>query len=139
MWFSEGFASWMQSYVSENIGGYDAKVFVRHGNPGVDADAARWLSSSNGQNVLPFVMEGGEPPDIWAERRAVGTPFYVLSQSLVKYLIEQAGIDKIASLSQANDFNGELTTVTGKNPEVLKRNWLAVISSQPSPPSRLGN
>src|SRR5262249_35078972 len=40
-WLSEGFASYVESYVSENIGGYDAHVFSRTGNRGVDAEAAR--------------------------------------------------------------------------------------------------
>lgn len=134
MWFSEGHASWMQSYVSESIGGYDAKVFARRGNTGVDAEAARWLTTPNGQTVLPFVLEGGEPPDIRAERRAVGAPFYVLAQSLVKYLVAQAGIDKVNSLANCEDFNTDLAKLTGKSPEELKKDWLA--SLQPVQASR---
>jgi hypothetical protein len=131
MWFSEGFASWVQSYVSENIGGYDAKVFARRGNAGVDADAARWLTTSQGQAVLPFVLEGGEPPDIAAERRTVGAPFYVLSQSLVKNLVERAGIDKIARLATAEDFSAELAKVTDQTPQDLKNAWLAGLRGVP--------
>jgi hypothetical protein len=127
MWFSEGFASWMQSYVSENVGGYDANVFARRGNRGVDVEAARWLTTPNGEAVLPFVLEGGEPPDIVAERRAVGEPFYVLSQSLVKYLVDKAGIAKISSLVNSDDFNRELESVTGKTSGELKEVWLAAI------------
>lgn len=134
MWFSEGYASWVQSYVSENMGGYDAKVFARRGNPGVDAEAAKWLTTPNGQTVLPFVLEGGEPPDIIAERRAVGAPFYVLAQSLVKYLVAQAGIDKVNSLAHCEDFNADLENVTGKSPQELKEAWLA--SLQPIQASR---
>lgn len=134
MWFSEGYASWVQSYVSENMGGYDAKVFARRGNSGVDAEAARWLTTPNGQNVLPFVLEGGEPPDIRAERRAVGAPFYVLAQSLVKYLVARAGIDNINSLANCEDFNADLEKLTGKPPEELKKSWLASI--QPIQASR---
>ena len=125
MWFSEGFASWVQSYVSENVGGYDARVFATRGNRGVDAQAARWLGNTQGQAVLPFVLEGGEPPDIVEERRAVGAPFYILSQSLVKYLVAQSGIEGISGLANCQDFNAELATVTGKTPEDLKSGWLA--------------
>ncbi|MGI8742426.1 MAG: hypothetical protein ACR2NN_07605 [Bryobacteraceae bacterium] len=128
MWFSEGVASWVQSYVSETIGGYDAKVFARHGNPGVDSDAARYLTTSGGQAVLPFVLEGGEPPDIVTERRAVGAPFYVLSQSLVKYLVQHAGIDKVAGLSDCEDFDGELARIMKKQPAEVKSGWLALIT-----------
>jgi hypothetical protein len=127
MWFSEGFASWVQSHVSETIGGYDAKVFVRRGNRGVDADAVRYLSTAQGQAVLPFVLEGGEPPDIVAERRAVGAPFYVLSQSLVKYLVEHAGIEKVMGLSASDDFDAELARVMEKTPEQVKSDWLGSI------------
>lgn len=127
MWFSEGFASWVQSYVSETMGGYDAKVFARHGNPGVDADAARYLSSSRGQAVLPFVLEGGEPPDILAERRAVGAPFYVLSQSLVKYLVQHAGIDQVMGLTDSEDFDADLARIMKKEPADVKAGWLAAI------------
>ena len=127
MWFSEGFASWVQSYVSENIGGYDARVFATRGNRGVDAQAARWLADTKGQAVLPFVLEGGEPPDIVEERRAVGAPFYILSQSLVKYLVAQGGIEGIGGLANCEDFNAELATVTGKTPENLKSGWLAAL------------
>ena len=127
MWFSEGFASWVQSYVSETIGGYDAKVFARRGNRGVDADAARYLNTTQGQAVLPFVLEGGEPPDIVAERRAVGAPFYVLSQSLVKYLVEHAGIENVMALSASSDFDVELARVMEKTPAEVKRDWLGAI------------
>lgn len=127
MWFSEGYASWMQSYISENVGGYDAKVFATRGNRGVDADAAKWLATSNGQSVLPFVLEGGEPPNILEERRLVGEPFYVLAQSLVKYLVAQAGVDKINTLAKTSDFDADLTTLTGKSAADLKSGWLAVV------------
>lgn len=127
MWFSEGYASWMQSYISENVGGYDAKVFAPRGNRGVDSDAARWLATPKGKAVLPFVLEGGEPPNIMEDRREVGEPFYVLAQSLVKYLVAEAGIDKVNALARCEDFNTELTALTGKTPEDLKSGWLAVV------------
>ena len=130
MWFSEGYASWMQSHISENLGGYDAAVFARHGNRGVDVDAARWLASPNGQAVLPFVLEGGEPPDIVAERRAVGAPFYVMAQSLVKHLVALAGIDKVNGLANCEDFNTDLAAATGKAPEELKKDWLTALRGE---------
>ncbi len=127
MWFSEGFASWMQSYVSENVGGYDARVFARRGNRGVDAEATRWLTTPNGTAVLPFVLEGGEPPDIVAERRAVGEPFYVLAQSLVKYLVAKSGVAKVSTLVNSKDFEKDLETVTGQAASELKSGWLATL------------
>ena len=49
-----GFASYVESYVSENIGGYDAHVFSKTGNRGVDGEAARWLSREAGQRRAPL-------------------------------------------------------------------------------------
>ena len=125
MWFSEGFASWIQSYISENVGGYDAKVFARRGNQGVDAEAARWLGTSNGQAVLPFVTGAGVPPDIGTERRAVGTPFYVMSQSLVKHLVQKAGIEKVYALSESKSFEQDIEQAAGEPLQLLTSGWLA--------------
>ncbi len=126
MWFSEGFASWVQSHVSENLGGYDAKVFVRGGNRGVDGEAAHWLGTPNGQAVLPY-MAGGVPPEIWTERLAVGAPFYVIAQSLVKYLVARAGIEKVGALSDSSDFDQDLESATGDKLVTLTSAWLTSI------------
>src|SRR5579862_5450756 len=55
MWFSEGLASFVQSYVSEHMGGYDGIIFARNGNRGIDRDALRWLGNDRGKAVLPFI------------------------------------------------------------------------------------
>ena len=75
MWFSEGLASYVQSYVSEHTGGYDGGIFTRRGNRGINQDAKRWLASDRGQAVVPFLGIHGEPPSIDWDRTNVAAPF----------------------------------------------------------------
>ena len=79
-------------------------LFNRSGNRGVDGEAARYLSSPRGTDVLPYVGVPGEPPEMESERRRVAAPFYVLSQSFVKFLIARVGLAnarELWALSQA--------------------------------------
>ena len=96
MWFSEGFASFVQSYVSEHMGGYDGIIFARQGNRGIDRDALRWLANERGQAVLPFIGKPEEPPQINEDRSNVAAPFYVMAQSLVKYIVENTASIRFA-------------------------------------------
>ena len=125
MWFSEGLASYLQSWVSENRGGYDGVIFTRRGNRGIDRDAKRWLSGERGQAVLPFIGRQGEPPAIQYDRSNVAAPFYVMSQSFVKYLAEKTGMEKVRLLIAAGDFEGQMVAATGKSSEQWKAEWLA--------------
>ncbi|MES1262650.1 MAG: hypothetical protein ABUS49_13030, partial [Acidobacteriota bacterium] len=102
LWLSEGYASFVQSYVSEHMGGYDGQIFTRNGNTGVDRDALRWLANDRGQAMLPFVGTNLEEPDL-SDRRSVAAPFYVLSQSLVKYLVEKTGQKDLRALADIKD------------------------------------
>lgn len=99
LWLSEGYASFVQSYVSEHMGGYDGQIFTRNGNTGVDRDALRWLANERGKAMLPFVGTNLEEPDL-SDRRSVAAPFYVLSQSLVKYLVEKTGARDLRVLAE---------------------------------------
>jgi hypothetical protein len=123
MWFSEGFASFVQSYVSEHIGGYDGIIFARNGNRGIDRDAVRWLASERGQAVLPFIGTPEEPPQINEDRTNVAAPFYVMAQSLVKYIFENTDIKALRLVMDDTDFESALKRVTGKTPEEWKQAW----------------
>jgi hypothetical protein len=125
MWFSEGLASYVQSYVSEHAGGYDGAIFARRGNRGIDQDARRWLASERGQAVEPFIGVPGEPPDINYDRSNVAAPFYVMAQSLVKFIVERAKLEKLRPVFEAKDFEAELKSATGKSAAVWKEKWLA--------------
>jgi len=127
IWLSEGFASFVESHVSETIGGYDAHVFSRTGNRGVDGEAARWLSRGPGREVLPYVGVPGEPPEMLSERRRVAAPFYVLSQSFAKFLIERLGLARVIALVSSPDPEGDLARVSGRTVEAWKTEWLAAI------------
>lgn len=125
MWFSEGLASYVQSYVSEHSGGYDGGIFSRRGNRGIDRDARRWLASERGQAVLPFIGVPGEPPAINYDRSNVAAPYYVMAQSFVKFLVEQATLDKLHGVFEARDFEAELKNSTAKSAAEWKELWLA--------------
>jgi len=128
MWFSEGLASYVQSYVSEHTGGYDGGIFSRRGNRGIDQDARRWLASERGQAVVPFVGAHGEPLAINDDRSNVAAPFYVMAQSFVKFLLLRASIENLRSCFEAEDFDAELQSVTGKSPAQWKELWMAELS-----------
>jgi hypothetical protein len=124
MWFSEGLASYVQSYVSEHAGGYDGAIFARRGNHGIDQDARRWLASESGQAVAPFIGVHGEPPDINYDRSNVAAPFYVMAQSLVKFIVARATLKKLRVVFDASDFDAELKSATGKSSTEWKGMWL---------------
>jgi hypothetical protein len=125
MWFNEGLASYVQSYVSEHAGGYDGAIFAQRGNRGIDQDAKRWLASERGEAVVPFIGVQGEPPDINYDRSNVAAPFYVMAQSLVKFMVDRAKLNKIRPVFEAKDFEAALESSTGKSSAQWKEKWLA--------------
>ena len=139
MWFSEGLASYVQSYVSEHTGGYDGGIFSRRGNRGIDQDAKRWLAVSRGQAVEPFIGAAGEPPRINYDRSNVAAPFYVMAQSFVKYLANHATLEKLRPVFEAKDFEGAMVNATGKTTTEWKEQWLAELGFEaPVPKTDLG-
>jgi hypothetical protein len=125
MWLGEGFSSFIQSYVAEHIGGYDGYVFSYGGNANVDRMARRYLASDGGKAVLPYVGGAGSPEQVWQERRQVAAPFYVLSHSFVKYLVEHAGLEAVKGLLRADDVAAELERATRRGVAEWKAEWLA--------------
>jgi hypothetical protein len=125
MWLGEGFASYVQSYVSENLGGYDGAVFSRGGNREVDRHARRHLGRASGRAVLPYVGGPGSPPRIEAERRRVAAPFYVLSHSFAKFLVERAGLEAVRDAHRTRDATAVIERATGVTVDRLKAEWLA--------------
>ncbi len=127
LWLSEGFASFVESHVSETFGGYDAHVFSRTGNRGVDGEAARWLSGDRGRDVLPYVGVPGEPPEMESERRRVAAPFYVLSQSFAKFLVQRVGLGPLIGVVSSRDPEAALARVSGRTVEDWKADWLRTL------------
>lgn len=129
LWLSEGFASYVQSYVAENIGGYDGYVFSWGGNRNIDRLARRTLNSDLGRAALPYVGGAGQPPDIFEKRREVAQPLYVLAHSLVKFMIEGSSLEKVKALVQAASIEGSAAAVTGRTIDAWKSDWLAMLKA----------
>jgi hypothetical protein len=132
VWLSEGLASYLESWVSENRGGYDAHVFTRAGNEGIHAAARRWLATETGRAVLPWVGGRGQPPGLEEERERVARPFYVLSQSLTKYLVDTEGLDAVVRLMVSGD---AFASATGRSREQWRSDWLSALGVSVGPAS----
>lgn len=128
-WLVEGFASYLESWVSENMGGYDAHVFSRASDGGIHRAAADLLSGADARAVLPFVGACGSPAGLAAERRRVARPFSVLSHSFTKFLVEHAGLDRTLRLFDEADPREGLALGTGHGPEWWRRAWLDAIGA----------
>jgi hypothetical protein len=128
VWLSEGLACYLESWVSENRGGYDAHVFTRAGDRGIHEAARRYLSSEQGRAVLPWVGARGEPPSMEEDRGGVARPFYVLSQSLTKHVVEGAGLTNVVRSLVGGERDG-LLVPTGKSDADWKAEWLRAIGA----------
>lgn len=126
-WLSEGFASYMESWVSENRGGYDAHVFSQAGDRGIHDAARRWLSKERGRAVLPWVGSRGEPPGMEWDRSRIARPFYVLSHSFTKYLVDHAGLSPVVGLVVEGGARADFMRLTDKTEAEWKSEWLAAI------------
>ncbi len=78
------------------------------------------------------------PAGILADRRNVAAPFYVFSHSLVKLLVERAGMDSVLRMARARRFARELQRATGKNSTGWRAAWLRELrgSRGQCPPDR---
>jgi hypothetical protein len=129
VWLNEGLASYLESRVSETIGGYDAHVFTQTGNAGIHSEARHHLDRAEGRDVLPYVGARGEPPRLGEDRARVARPFYVLAQSFVKYVVDGAGLGPLVRAARDDDPLAALTTDTGRSVDQWKRDWLAAITT----------
>jgi hypothetical protein len=129
LWLSEGFASYVQSYVAEKIGGYDGYVFSWGGNANIDRLARRTLNSDLGRAALPYVGGAGEPAELFEKRREVAQPLYVLAHSMVKFMVENSSLERVKGLVQARDIPGSAEAATGKTIEAWKADWLAMLQA----------
>lgn len=128
-WLNEGFASYVECWIAENVGGYAAGVFSRAGNRGIDRDALRHLGTRHGRNALPFIGHPGTPHRFYEDRRRVAPPFYVLAHSFFKYLAENAGLPRAVSLLEERRAGPALERATGRSLEAWKADWLAHLSN----------
>ena len=131
LWLSEGFASYLESWVSENLGGYDAHIFSAAGDRGIHDAARRLLKVDDGLAALPFVGRSGTPPGLFEERERVAAPYYVLSQSFLKFLVERTSVATVVRLFEEPDISGALAKASGRGTEELRAEWLRTIGGGP--------
>ncbi len=132
-WLTEGFASYLESWVSENRGGYDAHIFTGAGDRDIHAAARRFVGSDVGRAVLPWVGDHGDPPRLEEDRWGVARPFYVLSHSLTKFLVDDRGVGAVVRLLTSAE--GDFVGLTGRTAEAWKAAWLQSLAS-PAPAQR---
>ena len=127
-WLSEGLACYLESYVAETRRGYDAHVFARAGDSGIHAEARRTLATAAGRAVLPWVGAAGSPPRLEEDRDGVARPYYVLSHSLVKHVVEAAGLAAVVRALVASE-PGALEAQTGRSETAWRESWLAALGA----------
>ena len=123
-WLSEGLACYLESWVAENVGGYDAHVFTRAGDRGIHEAARRYLGTAPGREVLPWVGAPGEPPSLEEDRAGVARPFYVLSHSFTKYLVDRLGLAAVVRLATEADPEQALERTSGRRMADWRDDWL---------------
>jgi hypothetical protein len=127
VWLSEGLASYLESWVSEHRGGYDAHVFTRAGDRGIHEAARRWAGRAEGQRVRPWVGRSGEPAAMDVDRTGVARPFYVLSHSFTKHLVDNVGLDTVIRLLTEDDARA-FERATGRTEAEWKEDWLRALA-----------
>jgi hypothetical protein len=68
----------------------------------------------------------GDPPGLEEDRAGVARPFYVLSHSLTKHLVERVGLLPVVRALAAGGVDG-LVVATRRSDEEWKQDWLTVI------------
>jgi hypothetical protein len=131
-WLSEGLACYLESHVAETRRGYDAHVFTRAGDSGIHADARRILATAAGRAVLPWVGAAGSPPRLEENREGVARPYYVLSQSLAKHVVEAAGLAPVVRALVASD-SSAFETLTGRSESAWRESWLRALGTGAAP------
>ena len=105
VWLAEGFASHVATQLAPRLGLLPYRLFLRGDDSTVHSEAMEWLDDPRGKAVVPYVGSRGWPPGLLADRVDVAPPFYVLSQSFVKFVTARAGLRAMAQLYD-DHFNG---------------------------------
>jgi hypothetical protein len=71
----------------------------------------------------------GEPPGLERDREGVARPFYVLSHSFTKYLVDTAGLATVLRLLDARDVSAALPGETGRPLEAWRDGWLQALAT----------
>lgn len=135
IWLSEGLASYTACLLAPKLGIPNKSLFLKGDNSTVDDEAKEWIADKRGASVLPYVGSHGVPENILADRANVARPFYVLSQSFVKYLVEQVGISTTGTLyTEQAKSRGAVETqffrITGRQLSDVRIDWLQHLGKQ---------
>jgi hypothetical protein len=129
VWLAEGLAGYATYELAARLGIEPDHLFVKGDRTTVDAESREWLRDPRGAKVVGFVGSRGIPADLLADRVNVAPPFYVLSQSFTKYLVEQVGLAAVARLYEVH-FRGigsieeDVKRTTGKDLGQWRQEWL---------------
>ena len=136
MWLAEGFAGYVAYELAPALNLEPDHLFVKGDRTTVDQEARQWMRDPRGTKVLPFVGSHGVPEGLIADRPNVAAPFYVLGQSLIKYLVQHSGLAPITRLYEEH-FDGtrsiedDVRRITGKDLVRWRAEWLAAINGAP--------
>jgi hypothetical protein len=131
-WLMEGVASYVSAAVSPRVGIPVRDMFLKGDNSTVDAEAKEWLLDKRGVAVLAYVGSRGTPENLLSDRKNVAAPFYLLSQSFVKYMAARLGTSAVAQL-YTEHFNGtsaiedDFRRITGKDLSKVRTDWLDLL------------
>lgn len=97
-WMIEGFPSHVATELEPQLGLAPDHLFLKGDASTLDAEAREWLDDPRGKAVVPYVGSRGYPPALLSDRANVAAPFYVLSESFVKFVAARAGLQTLARL-----------------------------------------
>jgi len=134
VWLAEGFANYAEYELAPTLGLEPDRLFVKGDRTTVDAEARSWIREPRGARVLPFIGSRGFPDNLLADRTNVAPPFYVLSHSFTKYLVEHAGLAAIVRLYEQHfagtrSIEEDVKRTTGRDLAEWRREWLGVMES----------
>jgi hypothetical protein len=134
VWLAEGFANYAAYELAPKLGLEPDRLFVKGDRTTVDAEARSWIREPRGAGVLPFVGSRGVPDGLLADRANVAPPFYVLSHSFIKHLVDHAGRAAIVRLYEQHfagtrSIEEDVKRTTGRDLVEWRREWLHVIES----------
>jgi Asp-tRNA(Asn)/Glu-tRNA(Gln) amidotransferase A subunit family amidase len=134
VWLAEGFANYVAYELAPKLGLEPDRLFVKGDRTTVDAEARSWIREPRGAGVLPFVGSRGVPDGFLADRANVAPPFYVLSHSFIKHLVDHAGLALIVRLYEQHfagtrSIEEDVKRATGRDLAEWRREWLRVIES----------
>jgi hypothetical protein len=136
VWLAEGFAVYVANEIAARLRIEPDHLFVKGDRTTVDDEAREWMRDARGVKVLPLVTSHGIPGDLLADRVNVAPPFYVLSCSFVKYLVEHAGLAAIVRLYEdhfagTRSIEDDVQRATGKDLVRWREDWLLAMRAAP--------